>query len=81
MRSARLAFISILFLSAIVPRTAWSQNPLPARPGSINYVEGQAAIGSDTLSATSIGSVELGKDQILTTQAGKVEILLTSVFS
>jgi FecR protein len=78
MRSARLAFISILFLSAIVPRTAWSQNPLPARPGSINYVEGQAAIGSDTLSATSIGSVELGKDQILTTQAGKVEILLTS---
>ena len=76
MRSARLAFISILFLSAIVPRTAWSQNPLPARPGSINYVEGQAAIGSETLSTTAIGSVELGKDQILTTQAGRVSTAL-----
>ena len=77
MRSAKFAFISILFLSAMVPHTAWSDNPRPARPGSINYVEGQAAIGSDTLSATSIGSVELGKDQTLTTQAGKVEVLLT----
>jgi len=65
-----------LLLSAIVPRTAWCQHPYPARPGSINYVEGQAAIGSNTLNATSIGYVGLGKDQILTTQAGKVEILL-----
>src|SRR5665811_105379 len=77
MRSASLAFIALLFLSAMVPRTAWCQNPHPARPGIINYVEGQAAIGSDTLSVASIGSVELGKDQTLTTQAGKVEILLT----
>ena len=77
MRSARLAFICILFLSAMAPRTVWCDNPHPARPGSINYVEGQAAIGSETLDTTSIGSIELGKDQTLTTQAGKVEILLT----
>jgi hypothetical protein len=77
MKSAIMAFISFLFLPAIVPLTAWCQNSNPARPGSINYVEGQAAIGSNTLSPTSIGTIELGKDQTLTTQAGKVEILLT----
>lgn len=77
MNSARLAFLSFLFVCATVPRTVWSDNPRAARPGSINYVEGQAAIGSDTLSAGSIGSVELQKDQMLTTEAGKVEVLLT----
>jgi hypothetical protein len=49
----------------------------PGNPGSINYVEGQASIGGETLNPKSIGSIELEKGQSLTTQAGKVEILLT----
>ena len=77
MRSAKFAFISILFFSAIVPRIAKCDNQHPARPGSINYVEGQAAIDSEALSITAIGSMELAKDQVLTTETGKVEILLT----
>jgi FecR protein len=45
--------------------------------GGINYVEGQAAIDTGTLTSDSVDSVALEKDQTLTTQAGKVEILLT----
>jgi len=77
MKTARLAFIAMLFFSAFAVNNAWCDAPRSARPGSINYVEGQAMIGPETLSAASVGAVELGKDQTLTTQAGKVEILLT----
>jgi len=77
MNYARWLFMAFLFLAVTVPRPAWCDGPRPARPGSLNYVEGQAAIGPNVLDAASIGMVELGKDQILTTQAGKAEILLT----
>jgi hypothetical protein len=48
-----------------------------ARPGTLNYVEGQASLGTQTLDAKSIGSVELQPGQALTTGAGKAELLLT----
>lgn len=48
-----------------------------ARPGTLNYVEGQAAVGSRVLGAKSVGSVELAPGQSLTTRQGKAEILLT----
>jgi hypothetical protein len=54
-----------------------SQNAHPARPGSINYVEGQATLGGQPLNPDAVGSVELDKGQALATQTGKVEILLT----
>lgn len=68
-----------LLLATIVSAPAWSQtqNSHPPRPGSINYVEGQASIGAEVLNPKSVGSIELEKGQSLTTQAGKVEILLT----
>ena len=52
------------------------------RPGTVNYVEGQATVGtngsSEALSEKSSGSVELASGQVLTTQQdGKVEVLLT----
>lgn len=60
---------------------AWSQPPAPtphiARPGSINYVEGEASIGTRVLTVSDIGTLELERDQSLATKAGKVEILLT----
>ncbi len=49
----------------------------PARPGTLNYIEGQASIGRQALNENSVGSAELQAGQILTTQNGKVEILLT----
>ena len=77
MNPRRSVFIGIYARGGNCAGHAWCQNPPPARPGSINYIEGQAAIGPNTLSAASIGTVELGKDQTLTTQTGKAEILLT----
>jgi len=48
-----------------------------ARPGTLNYIEGQASLGNQVLNANSVGSVEMQAGQVLTTQNGKVEILLT----
>jgi hypothetical protein len=53
------------------------QSAQPARPGAINYVEGNAAIDGQGLSGKAVGTVVLEKGQTLTTQNGKVEILLT----
>jgi hypothetical protein len=60
-----------------LPAQAQTQNAAPARPGAINYVEGQAAIDGQPINPNSVGSIELEKGQTLTTQAGKVEVLLT----
>src|SRR5579884_586749 len=48
-----------------------------AVPGTLNYVEGQAAIGSQTLNSKSVGAAELQPGQVLDTQNGKAEVLLT----
>ncbi len=70
-----MKWIGSFFLAAILTAPAWAATP--ALPGTLNYVEGQAAIGSQTLSANSVGSANLQTGQTLTTQAGKAEILLT----
>ena len=53
-----------------------ADHPL-ARPGTLNYVEGQVYLGTQSLNAKSVGTVELDPGQTLTTQNGKAEILLT----
>jgi hypothetical protein len=74
-----LRSIGTCFLLATLSFSASGQNPntRPARPGTINYVEGQASVDGQPLSPNSVGSAELEKGQVLTTQAGKVEVLLT----
>jgi hypothetical protein len=62
-----------MFLAAL-STPVWADTP--ARPGTVNYVEGQAAIGGQSLDAKSVG-VELGEGRSITTLSGKVEILLT----
>lgn len=54
-----------------------TQNSRPARPGMINYVEGQATMDGQELHDNSVGSAELQKGQVLNTQTGRVEVLLT----
>jgi len=77
MKITKWPFI-VLMIVLIYPAAAWCDvQQHAARPGSINYVEGQASIAGVPLGAASVGTVELEKGQILTTQAGKVEILLT----
>jgi hypothetical protein len=80
MRHSKLMSISsALLLTGLLSLSGWAQdsNSRPAKPGSINYVEGQASADNEALSSSSVGSTELQAGQSVTTQAGKVEILLT----
>jgi hypothetical protein len=54
---------------------AFAQNTNTARPGTINYVEGQATLNGQTLNSTS--RAEVAQGQTVATQNGKVEVLLT----
>ncbi len=49
----------------------------PARPGTLNYVEGTAYLQGKLLTSKDIGSTELHTGQMLTTGEGKAEMLLT----
>lgn len=81
MRLARwkAALGSLVFLAAVLSVPAWSAttDKHTAVPGTLNYVEGQAAIGDQKLDSKAVGSVELQAGQSLETHKGKVEILLT----
>jgi len=67
----------ILLSMATLSATALAQAPDSARPGTLNYVEGSAAIANQSLDRASIGSTELQPGQIISTTNGKAELLLT----
>jgi len=52
-------------------------NAAIARPGMVNYVEGNVTLNGQVLGRNSIGTAEVGPGQILETGAGKAEMLLT----
>ena len=67
-----------VFLAVISSTSAFAApDARSALPGTVNYIEGQVNLGSDTLNADSIGSAVLEPDQTLETGNGKAEILLT----
>ena len=61
------------FLLAVC--SAWAS--VPAEPGTINYIEGQASLGNQALAQTSVGTARLAAGQSISTENGKVEVLLT----
>jgi len=70
------AVIASLLLTALLSAApVWATQT--ARPGSLNYVEGQVSVANQPVDAKSIGSVELQPGQTLATGAGKAELLLT----
>jgi hypothetical protein len=64
-----------LFLAPLLLSTAWGSGP--PQPGTVNYIEGQVAIGSQALNENSVGSTKLTAGQTLSTASGRAEILLT----
>jgi len=48
-----------------------------ARPGTINYVEGNATLDGQPIAVKQLGSIELQPGHVLQTGAGKAEMLLT----
>jgi FecR protein len=78
----RLRAMLLLSLATSLFVPAFAQNPgasntNTARPGTINYVEGQVSLNGQTLTSQSVGSAELAPGQTVTTQNGKAEVLLT----
>ena len=63
------------FLVTLLFRPAWGSEP--PQPGTVNYIEGQAAIGAQALTEKSVGSSKLEAGQSLSTENGRAEILLT----
>lgn len=83
MRFSRfLKFLSLFLALGLVPAWAEANNPSTAnsrsaRPGTVNYVEGQVSLDNQTLDQKSVGSTEVDAGQSLTTENGKAEVLLT----
>ena len=49
----------------------------PARPGTINYIEGSALLAGEPVNQQSVGTVSLAPGQVLSTGQGHAEVLLT----
>jgi hypothetical protein len=49
----------------------------PARPGTVNYVEGAVFLKGKLLTAKDVGNIDLSVGQVLSTVDGRAEILLT----
>src|SRR5215472_151382 len=78
MKLSRITSLASLFLAVILSAPAFAApDARSALPGTINYVEGQVNIGSETLNADSVGTAMLSPGQTLDTGTGKAEILLT----
>ena len=72
-RSKVLTLLSMATLSVAV----FAQTTVSARPGTLNYVEGQASIEGRQLASGSVNNTTLQSGETLSTTNGKVEILLT----
>src|ERR1700692_1399582 len=75
MMRSRLNPIGGFFLAALLSSPVWGS--IPPQPGTVNYIEGQAAIGAQVLTDKSVGNVKLAPGQSLSTDNGRAEILLT----
>jgi len=69
--------IALLGMAIAASPLFGDQAAQPARPGAVNYVEGNASLDGQQLSAQSVGSTDLNAGQELTTEKGKAEVLLT----
>lgn len=54
-----------------------AQAATPARPGALNYIEGEVSIDGQTVTSKDIGAAQLMQNQVLETGQGKAEVLLT----
>ncbi len=79
MRIPGLKAVASFFLAAILSAPVFASTPSAnsAVPGTLNYIEGTASMGSQALSSKAVGSSELQPGQTLTTGNGKAELLLT----
>jgi uncharacterized membrane protein YgcG len=70
-------FLSVLSLPVLGASAALAQNADPARPGTLNYIEGSASIDGRPISHRAVASAALEPGDTLATGQGRVELLLT----
>jgi ribosome-interacting GTPase 1 len=68
-----LLLLSLATLSAV----SFAQTTVSARPGTLNYVEGQVSIEGRPINPGSVNNTALQAQETLSTTNGKAEILLT----
>jgi hypothetical protein len=71
---SRVKQLSILALATLCAPVFGAN---PARPGTINYIEGSAQLAGEPIAQKSVGTVELDPGQVLSTGQGHAELLLT----
>src|SRR5258707_15064803 len=84
MRQSRVIGIASVFLAAALSVPAWGADSAdpgnakanPARPGSLNYVQGQASIEGQSPGPEATGKSELNPVQSLAPGEGKAEVRL-----
>ena len=67
--------IALVSLGLTLGLPAFAENP--ARPGTVNYVEGAATLNGQPVTGSNVGSTDLNPGEELSTQQGKAEMLLT----
>jgi len=85
MKQSRWIAVGSIFLAAALSVPLWGADPAQpgnteadaARPGSLNYLEGQVSIDGQSIGPHAIGKTELSPGQSLETRVGKAELLLT----
>jgi hypothetical protein len=77
LQSKLLSLGAIGFVLSFCGPAVWADTTSTARPGTINYIEGQVGIGPKSLLSGDMGKTELAPGQVLQTRSGKAEILLT----
>lgn len=74
----RMKVVSLLSLATLLaPAALFGQNANPARPGTINYIEGQVAIDGQAVKQASVGRSAAETGQVISTAQGRAEVLLT----
>jgi hypothetical protein len=67
--------LKLLMAATFLTIPVWAV--VPAHPGMLNYVEGQANIDGRPITNQSVGSADVLQGQVIETGQGKAEILLT----
>lgn len=75
--SSLRAVLLVVLVTPLVPAVMMGQSANTARPGTLNYVEGQVSINGQAVNPSSVGSAELNVGQVIETGKGKAEVLLT----
>ena len=73
----RSKVLTILSLATLFSTALYAQDTNLARPGTVNYVEGHAALDGHALPARSMNTIAMDTGQTLSTSDGRVEVLLT----